>query len=196
MGANPLIGEIQMFAGNFAPRGWAFCEGQLLAIASNTALFSILGTRYGGDGRTTFALPDLRGRLALGTGQSPGTTQRVLGEEGGAAAISLTIAQMPNHTHAVAGTCDFKIRAATAQGTVIVPTENVLPAAGFDHEVGGDLNNYTSTTPASPVNLGGVSAPVSSTCSNSGQSEPHSNEMPMLGMHYVIALYGIYPSRG
>ena len=99
--AEPVIGELMMFAGNFAPRGWALCDGQLLSIAQNTALFSLLGTTYGGDGRTTFGLPDLRGRVPVHPGRGPGLTPRQLGEKGGQETVTLTTVQMPNHNHAV-----------------------------------------------------------------------------------------------
>ena len=97
--ASPFIGQITLFAGNFAPRGWAFCNGQLLSIAQNTALFSILGTTYGGNGQTTFALPDLRGRVPVHAGQGPGLSNYDLGQQGGAESVTLTTAQMPAHTH-------------------------------------------------------------------------------------------------
>src|SRR6185503_14662217 len=115
--SEPFIGEIIMFAGNFAPRGWAFCEGQLLSIAQNSALFSILGTTYGGDGQTTFALPDLRGRAPMQWGQGPGLTPRFLGESSGAENVTLISTQMPAHTHA--------LNASGAQGDAPTPSGTV-----------------------------------------------------------------------
>src|SRR5437879_11862971 len=101
--STPLLGSIIMFAGNFAPRGWALCNGQILPIAQNTALFSILGTTYGGNGQTTFALPDLRGRVPVGSGQGPGLSNYDLGQQGGSESETLTVNQMPEHTHAITG---------------------------------------------------------------------------------------------
>ncbi|HZD04287.1 MAG TPA: tail fiber protein, partial [Longimicrobiales bacterium] len=104
--SEPFVGEIRMFAGNFAPRGWAFCDGQLLAVSQNDALFSLLGTIYGGDGRTTFGLPDCRGRIPLHAGSGPGLTPRALGSKGGAGKVTLTVNQLPSHTHPLQGSTD------------------------------------------------------------------------------------------
>ncbi|MFC6152435.1 phage tail protein [Nocardioides yefusunii] len=162
----PLLGEIALFATNFVPRGWAPCDGQLLAIAQNTALFSIVGAAYGGDGRTTFGLPDLRGVVALGVGQGPGLTNYSLGEMGGEGSVTLLPADMPGHTHAVR---------AGGSATSGSPVEN-RPA-------GGDVQLYNSE-PTSEERL-----------SVEGQTQPHSNEQPSLGLQYCIALTGTYPSR-
>src|SRR4051812_1587744 len=107
--AEPYIGEIMMFAGNFAPRGWALCDGSLLSISQNTALFSILGTTFGGNGQTTFGLPDLRGRLPMHPGQGPGRTGRTLGESGGAETVTLNTTQMPAHTHTASATVAINV---------------------------------------------------------------------------------------
>lgn len=165
------IGEIRMFAGNFAPAGWAKCEGQLLPIAQNTALFSLLGTTYGGDGQTTFALPDLRGRVPMGDGSGPGLTPRILGETAGSETNTLTIAQMPAHNHTV--------NASTADGDQNVPT-GTIPAntKTLDKE-------YTATsanTVMSPSMIG-----------VSGGSQPVNNVQPFLSVTFIIALQGIYP---
>ena len=114
--ADPFLGEIRMFGGNFAPRGWAFCNGQILPISQNTALFALLGTTYGGDGQTTFALPDLQGAAPLHAGEGPGLSSRPLGERGGQQAVSLTTANLPAHTHAVAGEDGYGTNAAAANG--------------------------------------------------------------------------------
>lgn len=172
--SDPFIGQITLFAGNFAPRGWAFCDGQLLPISQNTALFSILGTTYGGDGRTTFALPDLRGRVPLHPGQGPGLSNRQLGEAGGTENVTLLVNQMPNHTHAAqadAGT-------ATQQN----PTNHVLAS-----EAAGVTATYSSNPPNTTMNPQAIGA--------TGGSQPHNNMPPFLGVNFIIALQGIFPSR-
>ena len=132
----PFIGQIIMFAGNFAPRGWAFCDGQLLPISQNTALFSILGTTYGGDGRTTFALPDLRGRVPMHAGHGPGLSSRRIGEKGGQESVTLTIAEMPSHTHSAlsSSTIDPTSTGAFVKGAVnatgTTPSINVTNSGG------------------------------------------------------------------
>ena len=168
-----FLGEIRMFAGNFAPTGWAFCQGQLLPIAQNQALFSLLGTTYGGDGRTTFALPDLRGRVPVGFGQGPGLSNRVIGEKFGSELVTLNINQMPSHNHTV--------NAVTTEGNQNLPT-NSLPAntKALDKEY-SDANANT-TMKATMVNP-------------TGGSQPFGVSQPSLGVNFIIALQGIYPSR-
>lgn len=163
-----------MFAGNFAPRGWAFCDGQLLAVSQNDALFSLLGTIYGGDGRTTFGLPDLRGRLPIHAGQGPGLSQRRLGSKGGAENVTLTVNQLPNHNH-VPECADF------AGNSFGDPGSKSL-AAGTNNRV---YSSETSNTAAFHSN----------TIGNTGGSRSHTNLMPSLCVHFIIALFGIYPSR-
>jgi microcystin-dependent protein len=173
----PLLAEIRMFAGNFAPRGWAFCDGSILSISQNTALFSLLGTTYGGNGQTTFALPDLRGRLPMHPGQGPGLSPRNLGEQGGVESVTLISTQMPAHTHAV--------NASGQQGDGVVP-DGAVWAVSVDPNSGAPLNNYgaTPTTTMSPQALGVA-----------GGNQPHSNVQPFLCVNFIIALEGIYPSR-
>jgi len=171
-GTTPFVGEIQMFAGNFAPTGWALCNGQLLSIASNTALFSLLGTTYGGNGQTTFALPDLRGRVPIHPGQGPGLSARLLGEVGGTETYTLGANEMPAHTHTEA--------ASTANGVADSPTGR-MPA-----RMPGAIPQYGST---SNVNLAAAAV------ANSGGSQPHNNLQPYLAVTYIIALQGVYPSR-
>ena len=168
-----FLGEIRMFAGNFAPTGWAFCQGQLLPIAQNQALFSLLGTTYGGDGRTSFALPDLRGRVPVGFGQGPGLSNRVIGEKFGSELVTLNINQMPSHNHTV--------NAVTTEGNQNLPT-NSLPAntKALDKEY-SDANANT-TMKATMVNP-------------TGGSQPFGVSQPSLGVNFIIALQGIYPSR-
>ena len=169
----PILGEIRMFAGNFAPTGWAFCQGQLLPIAQNQALFSLLGTTYGGDGRTTFALPDLRGRVPVGFGQGPGLSNRVIGEQFGSELVTLNINQMPSHNHTV--------NAVTTEGNLNLPT-NSLPAntKALDKEY-SDANANT-TMKATMVNP-------------TGGNQPFGVTQPSLGVNFIIALQGIYPTR-
>ena len=169
----PYIGEIRMFAGDYAPRGWAKCEGQLLAISQYNALFSILGTRYGGDGRTTFALPDLRGRVAIGSGSGPGLTPRSLSQRSGSETNMLTVANLPAHNHS--------INAVTADGNTSVPGGN-LPAGTklLDKE-------YSDATATTTMNATMVSS--------TGGGQAVNNMQPYLTVTYIIALQGLYPSR-
>ena len=169
-----FIGSIVMFAGNFAPRGWAFCQGQLLSIAQNSALFSILGTTYGGNGQTTFALPDLRGRTPIGQGQGPGLTNVTLGEQAGSESVTLTPNQMPMHTHAVGCNSD-------SAGNPD-PTNNVP----------GNLGRLSTVKPFAAT----ASATMAPTMiAAAGGSQPFSIQQPYLGLNYIICLEGIFPSR-
>ena len=171
--SEPFIGEIRIFAGNFAPRGWAFCDGQLLPISQNTALFSILGTIYGGDGRTDFGLPDLRSRAAMHPGNGPGLTPRSLGERVGQNAVTLDEANLSAHNHS---------HVATA-----FPANSFAPAANAvaSRAVGG--RPYTTAAPDVSLNSGVVSA--------AGGNQSHNNLQPYLGLNYIIALVGLFPSR-
>ncbi len=162
-----------MFAGNFAPYGWAFCQGQILPIAQNTALFSLLGTTYGGDGRTTFALPDLRGRVPVGFGQGLGLSNRVIGEQFGSELVTLNINQMPSHNHTV--------NAVTSEGNQNLPT-NSLPANTKTLDKEYSDANANTTMKATMVNP-------------TGGSQPFGVSQPSLGVNFIIALQGIYPSR-
>ena len=176
--SEPFIGEIVLFAGNFAPRGWMLCQGQILSIAQNTALFSILGTTYGGNGQTTFALPDLRGRVPLGQGQGPGLSPYVLGEASGTENVTLISTEMPAHTHLLA--------ANTAGGSATDPTNNFIAAVSDPNS--GSLFSAFAPAPANTVmapNAVGVS----------GGSQPHNNLQPFLCLNYIIAVQGIFPSR-
>ena len=179
MPSEPYIGEISMFAGNFAIRGYAFCQGQILSIAQNTALFSILGTTYGGNGQTTFALPDLRGRAPIGSGQGPGLSIRSLGQVLGSETVTLTLNQMPAHNHTVT----VNPQAVAAAGTTADPT-GAYPANT------GALDKEYSTT-GSTVNMGAAAGTVGI----AGGSQPHDNMPPSLVINFLIALEGIFPSR-
>jgi len=168
----PFIAQIMMFGGNFAPRGWAFCHGQLLPISQNTALFSLIGTTYGGDGRTTFGLPDLRGRAAVGMGNGNGLSNISWGQRGGAEAHTLNVNEMPNHNHG--GAISVSNAAADDDAPSAVTS---LGASEIYHE----------GAPNTTLAQGSISA------QGGGQSFPIRN--PFLGMNYVIALQGIFPSR-
>ncbi|MFC0184131.1 Microcystin-dependent protein [Pseudarcicella hirudinis] len=176
----PYIGEIRLFAGNFAPRDWAFCAGQLLPIAQNTALFSILGTTYGGDGKVTFGLPDLRGRGPVCQGTSTTGTIYDLGEASGVENVTLLSSEIPRHNHLIADK-----NAASDASTPIGNYPGEIAAT-----VGGDaavVSEY-STAPN-----GAILAPTA--VSLAGSTLPHSNMQPYLAVNYIIALYGVYPSR-
>ena len=162
-----------MFAGNFAPMNWAFCHGQLMSIAENTALYSILGTTYGGDGMNTYALPDLRGRVPVGTGNGPGLTPQALGQVSGSETTTLTLANLPSHSH----TLNAKAGAGNQGG----PSGRLLAAS--------DQRNSQYTSAAADTALA-VTA-IGLTGNNTG----HSNMQPSLAMNFIICLYGIYPSR-
>jgi microcystin-dependent protein len=170
----PYIGEIRLFAGNFAPAGWAFCNGQLIPISENDALFVVLGTTYGGDGQETFALPDLRGRLPIHQGTGPGLSSRILGEAAGVESVTLTVNQIPAHNHALLCTTD---NAATA-----APQNQVMAAAPD-----ANTNPYNTDAPLTTL--------ASTALSPVGGSQPHTNVQPFLCINYIISLFGIFPSQ-
>jgi microcystin-dependent protein len=174
--SEPFIATIIMFGGNFAPRGWAFCNGQLLSIAQNTALFSLLGTTYGGNGQTTFALPDLRGRVPIHPGQGPGLSSYTLGQQAGTESVTLTPNQMPAHTHSATAV----LRASTQAANDTLPTGNYLAD-------GGPYQSATNTT----MNANAVAV----TNGISGNSQPTTIIQPYLCVSFIIALEGIFPSR-
>lgn len=172
----PFLAQIMLFGGNFAPRGWAFCDGQLLPISSNSALFSILGTTYGGDGRTTFALPDLRGRVPMHAGHGPGLSLRQIGQKTGVEDVTLTTAEIPQHHHEIFVAPDAPNNAR--------PDGDAIGAANIF------VNNNTldpNTQPGLALNEG--------TISSVGGSQSHENMQPTLCINYIIALQGIFPSR-
>jgi microcystin-dependent protein len=176
-----MIGEIRIFAGTFAPKNWAFCMGQVINIASNTALFSILGTTYGGNGTTNFKLPDLQGRAAIGNGAGPGLSQYVLGEVTGEPSHTLTIAELPSHTHA-----------ATAVGSAggpnsTNPTGKYLGKGGR----GAAMPNIYAAASVPPAVMSASGTQIGST----GGNQPHNNMQPYLAINYVICQYGIFPAR-
>ena len=197
-----FIGQIIMFAGNFAPRDWAFCDGELLPISQNQSLYSILGTTYGGDGRTTFGLPDFRGRVPIGQGQGNGLTTRRMGEQIGIEDVTLSTAQMPIHSHAAETTISgssvtAKLKASSAEGTTNVPLNNYLAKPS---NIGlQSINMYDSSadiemaSDAIEIDLSAVTA--NTTTDDTGGNSAHNNIQPSLVMNYIICVNGIYPSR-
>ena len=169
--SDPYVGEIRMFAGNFAPLDWAFCNGAILPISQNDTLFALLGTTYGGDGQSTFALPDLQGRLPMHMGTGPGLNPRTIGEKGGVETVTLTVNQIPAHSHAPL--------AVSSSGNQSTPQNGVW--AGVTTSI------YTSNAPNTAFNatLG----------SNTGGSQPHDNRMPFLAVSFIISLFGIFPAQ-
>ncbi len=170
--SDPFVAQIKIFPYNFAPRGWAFCNGDLLPIAENTALFSLVGTTYGGDGRTTLGLPDLRGRFAMHAGRGPGLSERRLGEKGGVEQVRLTEAQIPSHRH--------QLNAHKSQGRQDAPNNNVL---AYDRRE----DQYSTEAPDVDMNSAAIGS--------AGGGWAHNNMPPYLGFNYCIALWGLYPSR-
>jgi microcystin-dependent protein len=169
--SQPFIGEIRMFAGNFPPAGWAFCDGQLIAISENDALFTLIGTIYGGDGEETFALPDLRARIPIHQFQGSGLSARIIGETGGTEQETLTIQQIPNHSHA--------FLASTDPGVAITPSGGLLGA-------GASINIFRPTPPAAtPMDAASVTP--------AGGSQPHDNMHPFICINYIISLFGLFP---
>lgn len=189
-----MIGEVKMFAGNFAPRNWAFANGQLLPISQNTALFSILGTIYGGDGRTTLALPDFRGRVSMGPGRGPGLSSYRPGQKGGAESVTQSAAQLASHSHTATttATTTSTLKASATNGDSADPNGRVL--------ANGRNNNRIYLADNSP-GVGMNGAAITSTTSastavgNAGGGQAMSVLQPYLAMNYIICLQGIYPSR-
>lgn len=184
-----FLGTVQSFGFNFPPRGWAFCNGQLLPISTNSALFSLLGTTFGGDGRTTFGLPDLRGRSIVHPGNGPGLDPISWGEKGGNYQHYLTISQMPSHNHLLAGTVTTSIHAATG-GNPINETGNTYGFGSGD----GFPDMYSEGGTLSEV-VGNVTSQIQGTIGITGGSVPFDIRDPYLGIYTSIALVGIYPSR-
>lgn len=173
---DPFVAEIRIFPFNFAPKGWAFCNGQLLPISQNTALFSLLGTTYGGDGRTNFALPNLQGSAAMHPGQGPGLSLRDLGETGGEESVTLLVTEIPSHTHVAKANIDG--------GSLPSPAGNVWSAPGADRDISWYAVGPANAT-MGPQALGAT-----------GGSLPHNNMMPYLTLNFCIAMQGVFPPRG
>jgi microcystin-dependent protein len=171
--SEPYLGEIRMFGGNFAPAGWAFCAGQLLPISENEALFQLVGTTYGGDGESSFGVPDLRGRIPIHAGQGPGISQNYqLGETGGIESVTLTVSQIPNHTHTLIGNSDI--------ATDPTPTNDLLSTSSL-------LTPYVGIAPDAALAANAIST--------SGGSQSHDNMMPFLCVSFIISLFGVFPSQ-
>jgi microcystin-dependent protein len=182
---NNYVGEIRLFAGNFEIQGWAFCNGQLLSIAEYDTLFALIGTTYGGDGVTTFALPDLRGRIPVGTGTGPNLTNKTIGQIGGSESSTILVANMPAHTH------QSQLQVNDQNATLAVPTatSSIATAGSLSGRVLRQNLNYNTTTP--DITIQNV------TTSNTGatQPQPISIVKPYLGLNYIISLYGIFPTQ-
>ncbi|MBK9982130.1 MAG: phage tail protein [Saprospiraceae bacterium] len=171
---DPFVAEIRIFSGNFAPKGWALCNGQLMSISQNTALFSLLGTNYGGDGKSTFGLPNLQDSAPMFWGQGPGLTDRFIGEASGAVTVTVTQAELPNHNHNILTSPD--------PGDINTPTNMVLARSTGAAVYNATLTNTAQLAPTALTVIGG--------------SLPHNNMQPVLTLTFIIALQGVYPPRG
>jgi microcystin-dependent protein len=172
--ADPFVAEIRIFPFNFAPKGWAFCDGQILPISQNTALFSLLGTTYGGDGKSTFALPDMQGNAPMHPGQGPGLSLHDLGETGGSETVSLLVSEIPSHSHALMG------NSTTATKSL---------ATGNSFARGASMTPYLAPAGAPLVAMAGQ------TITPAGGDQPHNNMQPYLTLSFCIALQGVFPPR-
>lgn len=177
--SQPMVGEIRMFAGNYPPNGWAFCDGSLISISENDVLFTLIGTTYGGDGQNTFALPDFRGRapISVSSGNS-------MGQMGGTETVTLTVSQIPAHRH--------PMQVVNVPGTTNVPSPGVMPAKAADIEFPGGTKQVMTYA---KDNAGGKITVNPQSVSVYGQSYPHNNMKPYVGINYIICLEGIYPTR-
>lgn len=196
------IGEIRLFAAGFAPKNWAYCAGQILSVSSNTALFSILGNTYGGDAKTKFGLPDLRGRSAIGAGQGPGLPNYYLGETDGIEQVTLSLNQMPMHNHQAVttpgsgGSANATLNGINANGNSATPGGNLLA-----QDAGVGAASYTSSGTLTAMNSGSVVidsvvAPLPQvTITPNGEGVAHPNLQPLLAVNYIICQYGTFPSR-
>ena len=187
MGSDPFVAEIGLFAGNFAPTGWATCDGQLLPLSQNTALFSLLGTFYGGDGKSTFALPDLQGRSPIHTGQGPGLTQRFLGESGGQETVTPLVSNFPQHSHLGSGSGPVTL---TQLATTDTGNSN---APGSKAPAGTGADKRYSPTPTPNATMAPYTLQTSAVGSSS--PAPFSIMQPYLTLTFCIALQGVFPPR-
>ena len=193
--SNLYLGQIIQGGWNFAPRGTALCNGQLVPISQNTALFALLGTNFGGNGQTTFGLPNLQSRSMMHWGTGPGLSPVQLGEAGGGESTTLTTSQMPSHTHTATFTSTSTFNASTAKATTQAPAAGSFLAKSVDSANTVLPQIYSPTTPASPVALGGLNVAGTVTNAPAGSNAPVSTRSPYLGITHVIAMQGIFPSR-
>jgi microcystin-dependent protein len=195
MGDQPYIGEISIFAGNFAPVGWVFCDGSLLPITQYSALFALIGTMYGGNGQTNFAVPDLRGRSVLGAGSGPGLTPRNIGQNGGVEKVGLGVNELPAHNHTaqstVSGSVTGQLKCVMEPGTAPNPKGCYIA----NHENAFLKNGTVDTMNANAVSINTSGLGVSTTIVNTGNSGQHENMHPFLAINYIIAYAGIFPTR-
>jgi microcystin-dependent protein len=175
--ANPFVGEIRMFGGNFAPQGWAFCDGSILAISQSEVLFNLIGTTYGGDGQTTFALPDLRGRVPVHQGTSREADTFVIGQRAGDETVTLLAQNVPLHSHP----------AQAAPGGNVVSPQNAV----WSSDPGGNTAAWTTAVAINPPSM--AASAIGS--NNAGATQPHNNVQPFLAISYIISLFGIFPSQ-
>ena len=177
--SQPMVGEIRMFAGNYPPNGWAFCDGSLISISENDVLFTLIGTTYGGDGQNTFALPDFRGRapISVSSGNS-------MGQMGGTETVTLTVSQIPAHSH--------PMQVVNVPGTTNVPSGTVMPAKAADIEFPGGTKQVMTYA---KDNAGGEIQANPQSVNPQGFSQPHDNMKPFVGINYIISLYGIFPQQ-
>lgn len=181
--AQPYIGEIRLFAGNFAPVGWAFCDGALLPISENDALFNLIGTTYGGDGQSTFALPDFRGRVPIGAGQGAGLSNRIIGQTIGQESITISTANMPSHTHLG----QIVVNNGNATSSIPTASSSIATSGIFSGRTFMPNLSYTSNAPDILI--------ATVTTSSVGNSQPVSISRPRLGMNYIISLFGVWPQQ-
>lgn len=184
-GTDTFLGEIMLFAGDFTPVGYLPCDGRLVNISQYSALFSLLGTQYGGNGITTFGLPDLRGRVPMGSGTGTGLTSRSIGEMGGYESVTLSESQLPPHTHSLGDNITGQLMCSTAEGQDDSPAGNCLAVS--------EQNMYVSGTPDTPMNSAGVT--IQGSINSAGMGLGHNNMQPYLVLHYCIAVSGVYPLR-
>ena len=170
--SEPFVGEVRLFAGNFAPSGWAFCDGQLVSIAENDVLFNLIGTTYGGDGQTTFGLPDLRGRVPVHQGSNGQSGAYVIGQQGGVETVTLSAVQMPQHTHAML--------ASTTPASTAHAAADVLGSSAT-------MNLYGTGAPNMAMDPNALSS--------LGGGQPHDNMPPYLALNYILSLFGVYPTQ-
>jgi microcystin-dependent protein len=177
--SEPYVGEIRMAGFNFAPVGWALCNGQLLSISQNPVLFTLVGTTYGGDGQVTFGLPNLQGRIPINQGQGAGLSPYAIGQSGGSETVALTAAQLPQHGHSLQANTDAAVSAN--------PTANYLARASIPSMPSAGVPVYAAASPAAAMNAGAIA--------NSGASQPHDNMMPFQCVNFIISLFGIFPTQ-